>query len=146
MASIAPRAVSSRLSRSCRRLFTFAVPPAFLTNGHFGAVVVVLETVVVVPTGRVVVVVVTTDVVVVTGAVVVLVLDVVLVVEIVVVVVVELVVLVLVVVGSGPVVTLKVSETPPMVRVASVVVELIPDEVCCTVTVLPLTTVPLTLV
>ena len=43
-------------------------------------------------------------------------------------------------------VTLKVSDTPPIVSVAFVVVELIPDEVNCTVTVLPLFTVPLELV
>ena len=43
-------------------------------------------------------------------------------------------------------VTLNVSDTPPIVSVAFVVVELIPDEVCRTVTVLPLFTVPLALV
>ena len=48
--------------------------------------------------------------------------------------------------GAAHVVTLKVSDTPPIVSVAFVVVELLPDEVSCTVTVLPLLTVPLELV
>ena len=43
-------------------------------------------------------------------------------------------------------VTLKMSDTPPMFSVAFVVVELLPDEVSRTVTVLPLLTVPLELV
>ena len=51
--------------------------------------------------------------------------------------------------GSGimstRVVTLKMSDTPPMVSVASVFVEKLDDDVCCTVTVLPLATVPLEL-
>ena len=48
--------------------------------------------------------------------------------------------------GSGSVVTLKVSDTPPMVSVAFVVVEWLPDEVSCTVTVSSGFTVPSSLV
>jgi len=44
------------------------------------------------------------------------------------------------------VVTLKVSDTPPIVSIAFVVVELLPDEVSRTVTVSLLLTVPLELV
>ena len=44
------------------------------------------------------------------------------------------------------VVTLKVPEVPPMVRIALVVVEPMAEEVRCTVTVLPLLTVPAVLV
>ena len=43
-------------------------------------------------------------------------------------------------------VTLKVSDTPPMVSVAFVVFKELPDEVCRTVMVSPLFTVPLALV
>ena len=43
---------------------------------------------------------------------------------------------------SAMVVTLNVSDTPPIVSVASVVVLKLPDDVCCTVTVSPLVTVP----
>ena len=43
-------------------------------------------------------------------------------------------------------VTLNVSDTPPIVSIAFVVMELIPEEVCRTLTVLPLFTVPLELV
>ena len=48
--------------------------------------------------------------------------------------------------AGGSVVTLKVSDTPPIVSIAFVVVELLPDEVCRTVTVSLLLTVPQELV